>query len=213
MNCIICESPTRLIEHKVFGKYYHCPHCEVIFKDPKAYIMPDEAFEIYESHENSIEDERYVFYFKKFLDEAVMPFLKNNRQILDFGSGPSPVLAQILARDYGFSVDLYDRFYAPEKIYEGKRYDLITTTEVVEHLEDPLVYFMLFKTLLGKNGILAVMTQFHKNDERHFLNWHYMRDRSHIVFYRQKTFQVIAEKVGLKICYSNERNYITFTLA
>lgn len=210
VKCIICEHLTHAITHKVFGTYFHCDHCEVIFKDPSAHIALEEAFEIYESHENSIEDERYVAYFKKYLEASVLPYLKHSDDVLDFGSGPSPVLAQILERDYGLSVDLYDQFYAPEKIYEGKHYDLITTTEVVEHLDDPIAYFKLFKRLLKKNGLLAVMTQFHKNDEAFFMNWHYMRDRSHIVFFRDRTFRVIAEKVGLKILYTNGKNYITF---
>jgi len=107
-------------------------------------------------------------------------------------------------------MDIYDLFYAPEKIYEGRTYDLITCTEVIEHLEDPLVHFQTMKEALNENGILAIMTQFHRNDVEHFRTWHYMRDRSHIAFYRRKTLEKITEIIGLEMIYCNDRNYATF---
>ncbi len=33
-------------------------------------------------------------------------------------------------------MDVYDRFFPREKVYLGKKYDLLTATEVVEHLDD-----------------------------------------------------------------------------
>ncbi len=210
-KCIICGSTTWSFHHTIFDVDYHvCDHCEFIFKNPGDLILPDHEFEIYESHENSIEDSRYVAYFKRFLDAAVFPFENGERKGLDFGSGPSPVLSMILERDYGYEMDIYDLFYAPEKVYEGKTYDLITSTEVIEHLADPLVHFQTMKEAMKDNGILSIMTQFHKHDVEHFRTWHYMRDRSHISFYRRKTFMKIAEIVGLEMIYCDDKNYVTF---
>ncbi|MDO9493204.1 methyltransferase domain-containing protein [Acetobacterium sp.] len=44
-------------------------------------------------------------------------------------------------------------------IYLGKKYDLLTATEVVEHLDDPLDYFSLFENLLKDDGVLSIMTK------------------------------------------------------
>ncbi|MDW7657383.1 MAG: class I SAM-dependent methyltransferase [Bacillota bacterium] len=132
---------------------------------------------------------------------------------LDFGSGPEPVLAELLKREFDWSVDIYDKFYATDRVYEGNIYDLITSTEVAEHLDDPLHYFRLFKELLHQNGVLSIMTLFHPSSIEDFTNWFYINDRSHISFYTPKTMKVIADIVGLDVLYCDENRYITFSHA
>lgn len=211
-QCKICGAETRKLHHPRLEADYHCcPACEFISKDESALISPQEEMERYDKHQNSIEDRGYVEYFKKFLDKAVVEYAGMGRKGLDFGSGPSPVLAQILERDYGYSMDIYDLFYSPEKVYTGKKYDLVTSTEVVEHLKDPLEYFRMFKELLEDDGILAIMTLFHHDDDQHFIDWNYIRDKSHISFYTPKTLGKIAEIVGLEVVYSDEVRCTTFS--
>jgi len=160
--CDICGAETSEIFHKGFQlSFYYCPCCEFISRDKFAIITAEEEFRIYNLHENTIEDPRYVEYFKRFIHSAILDYCKTRGKGLDFGSGPSPVLAALLERDYDFSMDIYDLFYAPEKIYEDKKYKLITATEVVEHLKNPLDYFYQFKELLDKDGLLSIMTTFH----------------------------------------------------
>jgi len=212
-RCILCNHETQSFRHEKFDVTYHrCYHCELISKDSKDFVSEDEALKIYNYHNNSIEDPRYVAYFNRFLEDAVFDYAGVGKKAFDFGSGPSPVLAQILERHHGYEVDIYDLFYAPDKVYENQKYDLVTTTEVVEHLEDPLPYFELFVSLLKPDGVLAVMTQFHKNDDALFLDWHYMRDMSHISFFTPKTMAYIAKKVGLKVVFTDGNLYTTFKL-
>jgi hypothetical protein len=221
-TCKICGTSTTLIHQEKFHIDYHsCPGCELISKDEAFILSSSEELEIYNIHNNSIEDPRYVAYFKKFLESAIFPFTSSALEMspsqplkkrgFDFGSGPSPVLAQILERDYGVDMDIYDLFYSPEKVYVGKKYNLITSTEVVEHLKNPLPTFQLLKELLEEDGILGIMTWFHKNDATHFKNWHYMRDETHISFYTPKTMAYIADCVGLQVIYSDNYRYTTFT--
>lgn len=211
--CKICGANTEEIIHEQFRlNYYYCNECEFISKDNRSIVTPEEELKIYNNHNNSIEDPRYVEFFRKFLDNAILNYCSNGRKGFDFGSGPSPVLAMILERDYHFSMDIYDLFYSPHKIYEGQKYDLVTSTEVVEHLLSPLQYFHQFKHLLKEDSILGIMTLFHPKDEESFVNWHYVRDMSHISFYTPKTMEVIAEKVGLKIIHTDFNRYTTFKL-
>ncbi|SMP40458.1 Methyltransferase domain-containing protein [Anoxynatronum buryatiense] len=211
--CLLCGGQTNPLHHPgLKADYRVCGKCDLIFKEAADLISSDEEMRIYNCHQNSIQDPRYVDFFERFLNDAVFPYVNQGKRGLDFGSGPSPVLAQLLERDYGYSMDIYDLFYAPEKVYEGKKYDLITSTEVVEHLRDPKAYFRLFRTLLKSDGILAVMTLFHRNDTIHFLNWHYARDRSHISFFTPKTMQYLAEQTGLKMIHTNHERYTTFML-
>ncbi len=210
--CNICRSKTRkLYDSRLQADYYCCQVCEFISKDDQATISSDEALRIYNYHNNSIKDPMYVAYFYEFLNDAVFQYTNEEKKGLDFGSGPSPVLAQILER-HGYAMDTYDLFYAPNKVYLNKKYDLITSTEVVEHLKNPLEYFELFKEHLVDTGILSIMTLFHEKNDEHFLNWHYKRDKSHISFYTLKTMEFIAESVGLRIIHSNGSRYTTFAL-
>ena len=209
-KCILCSHSTSTIRHPKFGIFHRCHHCEFISKDQGSYISEDQELDIYNSHQNSIEDKAYVEYFKSFLNDSIFRFEPTGRCGFDFGSGPNPVLAQILQRDYGYAMDIYDLFYAPEKTYESKSYDLITCTEVIEHLKDPRPYFKLFADLLEEDGLLAMMTLFHPKDDPTFLNWHYIRDRSHISFYTPKTLAFLAWQVGLKVIHTNHKRHITF---
>lgn len=208
--CVLCQSRTKTIHHPKWGTYYCCPSCEFISKDDEHLLSKDEEHSQYNLHNNSIDDPGYVVFFYRFLDQAVFPFADGGKEGLDFGSGPSPVLATLLERNHDYQMDIYDLYYAPEKVYEGKTYDLITSTEVVEHLREPLPYFELFSDLMKENSMLAVMTLFHPNDEELFWDWHYMRDPTHISFYKPRTMEYIASQAGLEVIYSNDERYTTF---
>lgn len=210
-KCRLCAGETITLCHPKIGDYFWCQQCDYIYKDEKDYISDEAELEIYDQHHNSIEDPRYVAYFQKFIKCAIVEYASDGKVGLDFGSGPSPVLSMILEQDYGYAIDIYDKYYSPQPVYEKKQYALITSTEVVEHLKDPLEYFRLFKSLLKPQGIIAIMTQFHPQAEGKFINWHYMRDRSHVSFFTLTTMEFIAEKVGLRIVYTDNKRYITLT--
>ncbi|MDD3027822.1 MAG: class I SAM-dependent methyltransferase [Erysipelotrichaceae bacterium] len=209
-KCKICGGNTRVIRHEKFGTFHWCEQCDFIFKDPQDYVTRDEELKIYNNHNNSIDDPRYVAYFKKFIDEAIVATGRNFKTGFDFGSGPSPVLATILERDYGIEMEIYDLNYAPEKVYLGKKYDLVTCTEVIEHLENPQEYFDLLAGLMKQDSLLALMTLFHPDNEADFLDWHYIRDRTHISLFSPKAFAFLGAKSGLEVVYHNDYRYITF---
>lgn len=214
-ECLICSSETEAFYDKQFDvNFYKCPHCEFIARDRRKLLDQEGEKEVYDLHNNSIENEGYVKMFTDFIDESIIPYQEKREGLrsFDFGSGPEPVFSQVLARDYGYDVDIYDKYYSPTKSYEGQVYDLITSTEVIEHLDDPVAYFKLFKEHLKPDGILAVMTLFHHKDDDHFLNWWYRRDLTHISFFTGRTMEVMAELVGLKLLHSGKRQ-ATFTQA
>lgn len=213
LKCKICGANTKIMQHPKSGELYHfCEMCEFISKDEDEFISMEDELKIYNKHHNSIEDPKYVAYFYKFLNEAVFEYTSEGKTGFDFGSGPSPVLAELLSRNHGYVMDIYDKFYSPLKTYKNKKYDLVTSTEVVEHLDNPILYFKLFKELLNEDGTLSVMTLFHQCDEEHFWNWNYIRDKSHISFYTPKTMEKIAQRIGLNMIFTNHVRYTTFRI-
>ncbi|WP_422486057.1 class I SAM-dependent methyltransferase [Gudongella sp. DL1XJH-153] len=212
-ECKICGHETEEFNHEKFHMIFHqCNNCEFIWKDSSVHVSREDEFKVYENHNNSILDERYVNYFKDFINASIVPFAGEGREGLDFGSGPEPVLSMIMERDYGYEMDIYDKFYSTKKIYIGKNYDLITSTEVVEHMDDPLEYFRLFRKLLRDDGIIAIMTLFHPVEREKFADWFYIRDQSHISFFTPRTMEVIAREVGLEFFYTNNHRYSTFKI-
>ena len=208
MQCRICQGPTQaFFDEYMQCETFHCPECEFIFKDTQAIVSEEKELKVYQQHNNTEENLGYVAMFRDFIDKTIAPHREKIETALDFGSGPNPVLARMLERE-GFATDHYDKFFAPEKVYEGKRYDLITSTEVIEHISDVQGVMQLFSEHLNPGGYLALMTQFHSNTEEHYLQWWYRRDPTHIVFYRPRSFEVLAEQYGLTLRYHDDKKLI-----
>ncbi len=146
--------------------------------------------------------------FEDFLD-----YFWNNiepKSVLDFGSGSKPVLCKLIEQR-GAKVDYYDKFYQTNKVYKNKKYDLITSTEVFEHLENPKNILSLLARHLTPNGTIALMTLFHTNNEDDFLKWWYRRDPTHITFFTPKSITILAKKCGLKVLKHDRKRVIILT--
>ncbi len=209
--CPVCRHESDDFVYPVYQIVCHrCPNCGLITKDSADW--PDRQLEkwIYDQHENSINDPCYVTYFRDFIDKAILPFMPATTAALDYGSGPEPVLAILLARDYGFPVEIYDLFFAPDTAPLDAMYDLITCTEVIEHLRDPLVTFRQLSSQLRPGGILSVMTQLIPGDLSAFNRWHYPRDHSHIIFYTPASLREIASTCGLRLLMCDQTRYTVF---
>jgi hypothetical protein len=206
--CRICSNATnQLRDSRQNIIYYSCRICEYIFIDESHMLTEEEEKARYLLHENTDENIGYVRIFSDFINKTIAPYKSSIEKVLDFGCGSSPVLASML-KDMGFHVDIYDKFFASEEIYKDNKYDLITATEVLEHLKDPLSTIGLFKKHLNKNGIIAIMTAFHPLDEARFMQWWYRRDRTHISFYTPVTFKYAAGLLDLKIAAYDDKNII-----
>lgn len=211
MKCHLCNGETEefLVKNKKFEQlYYRCKNCSFIFLEEKALLKGSEELERYEMHNNSIDDPVYREYFEKFIEYSFED-LDNVENILDYGSGPEPVLASVL-KEKGYKVDIYDKYFSPEKIYKDRKYDVVCSTEVIEHIYYPME---VLKELVGsvkKNGHLIIMTNFHKDSWTHFKNWWYIQDPTHTVFYSMKTFKFIEKEFKLKIIKNNGKNIIIF---
>lgn len=136
------------------------------------------------------------------------PYLPETFTALDFGCGPGPVLA-ILLREQGGTVMNYDPVFHSEMALLEKKYDVVTSTEVVEHFKNPQTDWKVLVDLVSPGGLLGIMTQFLK-EETDYKSWWYKNDPTHVVFYNTKTFAYIEETFGLEKLFDDNNSVIIF---
>ena len=170
--------------------------CLATFIDFSCLLKPEDEKARYSAHKNDPADPGY----RKFLNKLFVPLIERlgtSKEGLDFGCGTGPALAQML-EDAGHKVSLYDPFFYPDRTLLEKQYDFVTCTEVFEHLHYPARELKLLDGLLKPGGLLAVMTNF-QTDDAMFMRWHYRRDATHVVFYKEETMRYIAQSFGWDI--------------
>ncbi len=207
MNCHICDKPTASFQHeKTDITYYYCEACQYIFKSPECYQDLSTQKERYNLHENDENDVGYQAYFQRFID-FILPLVNQPKTALDFGCGRSSLLASLLTKE-GITCDYYDPIYHPDTLEEKKKYGLIVSTEVFEHLHQPREVFESLLERLEEGGYLAIQTQFHPNDVEAFKKWYYHQDPTHIVFFTAQTFRVLCKKYGVEVIADNGKNMV-----
>lgn len=204
--CKICSKPTQsFYDKRMKSDFFYCKECHYFFKDEENFLNSEAELAIYNQHNNSLDNEGYVKMLEDYVSYAITPFKPNT--ILEFGSGPTPVLSELL-KQKKYSVDIYDKYYASEKVFEGKEYDLISSTEVIEHIEDVKGVMSFFHKHLKSGGYLSLMTNFHKDSIEEFQKWWYPCDRTHISFFNQHTFQTLTEIFSFEVIKSDNKKII-----
>ena len=193
-QCLICGRPAArpfmIVETK---SYWRCRACQATFLDPAHRISTEEEYALYCQHRNEPDDPRYCHFLSK-LAEPLLQRLPPKAKGLDYGCGPGPALASML-RQAGHRVSLFDVYFYPDRKPLGELFDFITCSETIEHFHHPAKEFRCFDRVLRPGGWLALMTCFQTDDSR-FASWHYRRDLTHVVFYREDTLRHLACDFG-----------------
>lgn len=169
--------------------YLYCQNCGLVFVPSSYFLSEEDEKARYNQHCNSPEDTGY----RQFLSRIFNPLQKllpKGSHGLDFGSGTGPTLSRML-EEAGHTVDIYDYYFANNISVFDKRYDFITTTEVVEHLKDPHMELNRLWDCVKDGGRLGIMTKLVLNYDA-FTRWHYKTDPTHISFYSRETFTWLA---------------------
>ena len=173
--------------------YWRCGACEARYLDTRQLPGPEEERAHYLLHENDPADPGYRNFLSRFA-EPLVEKLDTGMSGLDYGCGPGPALAAMLS-EAGHHMALYDPFFHSNPEPLAQIYDFITCTETAEHFHHAADEFDRLDAMLRPGGWLGVMTCF-QTDDALFANWHYRKDPTHVVFYREATFKKIAAKRG-----------------
>ena len=173
--------------------YWRCRVCSATCLDPAQRPSPAEELDCYRLHENDPNDPRYRRFLARLADPllACLPLASRG---LDYGCGPGPALVAML-REAGHTMALYDPFFHPDPEPLTRAYDFVTCTETAEHFHHPAEDFERLTRLVRPGGWLAIMTCFLTEDAK-FEDWHYRKDPTHVVFYREATLRHLAQSWG-----------------
>lgn len=192
--CPLCAGEALALWHRDKRReYWRCETCALVSVPPSFHLDAQAEKALYDLHENDPGDAGY----RRFLARLTQPLLARlevGAAGLDFGCGPGPVLAGMLA-EAGHKVALYDKFYQPDSAVLARHHDFVTATEVVEHLAQPARVWQTFCDLLRPGGWLGIMTK-RTRDQAAFARWHYTHDPTHVSFYGEETFRWIAQRWG-----------------
>lgn len=194
--CPLCGQATEAFHSDRRRDYYRCPDCHLVHVPRSQQLDATGEKAEYDLHRNDPEDPGY----RRFLERAaaaVQARVPAPASGLDFGCGPGPTLSRML-EEQGYSVALYDKYYAAHPGALQQSYDFITATEVFEHLANPATVLRRLIACLRPGGWLVVMTK-RARDHEAFAQWHYIHDPTHVAFFADATFEWIAAHHGLRL--------------
>lgn len=198
-DCPLCRRERTALHHADSARdYLRCAACTLIFVPASMRPGREAEHARYRLHDNRRDDPRYVAFLDR-LAEPLRARLEPGARGLDFGCGPTPVLAEMLT-DAGHPTVSYDPLFAPDAALLDSTYDFIACSEVVEHLHDPRGVFEHFARMLRPGGTLGVMTRFY-GVEAPFESWWYTRDPTHVCFYAEETMRWIAAWRGWTVAF------------
>jgi len=217
-NCLICNSS----DIKELTKYSNnflvkCNSCGLVFCEP----IPSQQelnnyYKVY-AYENNyyspITKQRYIELLKKFEQFRVT----NN--LLDVGCGNGFFLE--VAKNHGWNV--YGTEYSEKAIeilqekrikafkgelninnFKPEMFDIITSFEVMEHINNPQEEIRKFNYLLRKEGGLYITTPNFNSVSRNLLKqkWNIINFPEHLTYYSVKTLKQLLINNGFEKKYS-----------
>ena len=187
-------------------EFVHCGACDLVSVPHRFHVGHEAERRRYLEHDNEPDNPDYRAFLARLWNN-LRPLVAPGSKGLDYGAGPGPALAAMMAED-GFEVSLYDKHFHPDEAALESSYDFIVCTETVEHFDSPAYDFRVLDGLLRPSGWLGVMTEM-PVDWAGFPEWHYHRDPTHVAFYTERTMRWIAAKHGWRPTFPR-RNVVLF---
>lgn len=217
-KCKICESPTSvlfnsLILKKYDVKYLRCNNCGFV-QTEKPYWLNEAYSSAISNLDIGLVSRNITFSIKT--DLIIKSFLDTTKDFLDYGGGYGMFVR--LMRDKGFNFYRYDTYcdnlfaknFDDADINKTTKYELVTSFEVFEHLEDSISEIQ--NMLKYSNSILFSTELLPTYSIKSVEDWWYFLPETgqHIAFYTSKSLKMIADRFDMNI-YSFSNSLHLFT--
>ena len=209
LNCLLCQSP-RLKPLKGYEKDYlvKCSSCAFVFCSRIPTV--EELTTHYKKYKRGGEISAITIKRYDELLDRFETFRKNNN-ILDIGCGDGYFLE--VAKKRGWNV--YGTEFTDEAIavchskginmqkgvldptnYKNINFDVVTSFEVIEHINNPVEEIGNIKSILRENGALYITTPNFNSVSRFFLGpkWNVIEYPEHLSYYTPKTLTHFLKK-------------------
>lgn len=185
----------------------HCLACGLISVPEDDWMSIDDEKARYDRHTNLNSDQGYLDFLNE-VAQTVKTIPLSGTVMLDFGSGPHAVLAEILTGS-GYRCDAYDPLYDRHIELKPLRYDLIIACEVIEHVRSIRDELIRIGTLCRTGGYILFRTEF-TDGVPDFSRWHYMNDETHIRFFSAKTWMTVAHLLDMPLAWTAKNHFACF---
>lgn len=197
-QCKICNSEakpfaTSTILRKYTGSYFRCPQCGFVFISDPIWLSEAYSSALAKADVGAIKRNALTANVTCCVLRLLRP---KSKSFLDFGGGHGTFVRMM--RDFGFDFhwtdaiaeNLYARGFEQE---QGRKYDLVTSFEVLEHLVNPLEEIGRMMEIADD---VLVSTEVISDPPPLPGEWWYyaVSTGQHISFYSKKTLQTIAKK-------------------
>jgi hypothetical protein len=190
-RCKICGSyQTYFIGQKSNQTLYQCVACEYVFIDND------------HLNDNKVGGESELPRNDEVANQGRLARLNKPNTVLDYGCGHGYFVDYCNHQGVNAcGIDLYTELQLSNL---NQSFDAITMIEVIEHLSDPIPLLKEIMDHLNPGGVFYIESSFLDTIEfqsvESFLSWPYVAPQlGHISYYSQKTMEVIANLLGLKL--------------
>jgi 2-polyprenyl-3-methyl-5-hydroxy-6-metoxy-1,4-benzoquinol methylase len=212
-TCLVCQGNS-LKPLKGFEKHHltKCASCGFVFCKPIP--TQEELNAVYEGYgRNDYLSDLTIQAYERVLD-SFEPFRKTNR-LIDVGCGIGYFLE--VAKRRGWEV--YGTEFTEEAVniceekgvnmklgvlnpsdYESGSFDVVTSFEVIEHINDPRIELANFHKLLRQGGLVYCTTPNFNAVERFMLksDWNILGYPEHLSYYSPSTLKKVFKESGFK---------------
>jgi hypothetical protein len=217
-SCLLCStSELKWLFTKKFTypfvfqrEYFHCSTCDLLQSNPESWLGLQEEKTRYETHENDPDNFFYQQYLLKLLNPMLEYISIHTTKGLDYGSGPTKGMESLILKKGGHCESYDPLFYPRQNCELINQFDYILCSEACEHFYNPRQEFNFLNHYLKKNGVLAIRTEFVKDDRKELVQWYYLNDPTHVIFFSTHTWQWLANEMRWSILLDDKKSIVLF---
>ncbi|WP_144211689.1 methyltransferase domain-containing protein [Shewanella donghaensis] len=199
IKCPLCSQTAEFFIQDKKRAFYSCSQCSLVFANPQSHLMPAAQLQRYGRANKAAKQKQLVQFIEPLLSQ-ISAQQSGSLVGLNFGRVMDRVSLDKIELA-GHHLYQYDPFAKTDQQLFKQQYDFICCYRVLEHFQQPAKEWQLLSKLLKPDGWLAINTSL-LTDLNNFSKWHFKNNPTHVSFYRQQTFEYLAQHSEFKLLFA-----------